>query len=152
MVSAEPLSLSCFPELLLTNYLRSGCDSRAEVFALNICQPGCRGSAISPSFSSVTFTIKPAGNTSLLGSARGNWGWNPPLMSLCAPPIQLLSHSLEPAQGAWLEGPSSLPTAHGSSQTQTLGLGLSALKALVESALPSPFPYPLAVGKDQLEE
>lgn len=81
---AESLSPSCFPELLLTNYLRSGCDSRAEVFALNIFQPGCWGSAISPSYSSVTFSVNLTGNTSLLGSASETWGWNPPLVSVCA--------------------------------------------------------------------
>lgn len=39
-----------------------------------------------------------------------------------------------------------VPVKHGH-----LDLCLSALKVLVESALLSPFPYPLAVGKDQLE-
>lgn len=40
-----------------------------------------------------------------------------------------------------------VPVRHGH-----LDLCLSALKVLVVSALPSPFPYPLAGDKEQLEE
>lgn len=149
VVSAEPLSPSCFPELLLTNYLRPGCDSRAEVFALNICQPGCQGSAISPSYNSVTFTIKPTGNTSLLVSVSGNWGWIPPLMSVCAP--HQCSHTALSLLRGLARGPILPPHSPWSQLNGHLDLCLSALKMLVVSALPSPFPHPLAVGKEQLE-
>lgn len=135
VVSAEPLSPSCFPDLLLTNDLRSGCDSRAEFFALSICQPGCQGSAISPCYNSVTFTIKPTGSTSLLGSASVNWGWNPPLMSVCAPSITAFSL-------LWGLGPILPPHSPQSHLNRTLGSVSFCSESVggVSSALPLPFP------------
>lgn len=149
VVSAEPLSPSCFPELLL-NYLRPGCGSRAEVFALNICQPGCRGSAISPSDNLVTFTIKPTGNIPL-GVCQWELGLDPtPHVNVCAPHNAAALTQPSACSGAWLRGLSSLPTAHGPSWTQTLGFVPFCSESV--GAVSSAFPLLLstACGQRQL--